>query len=161
MARLRSNLRQASSTSCTSIVSWMCRSAALLRACCTCVNMTFDPATAGVMLRSSHRSLLHLRRELVPASQGMATRAEATLSHHVGGRRSRCAIVSRSHPSTVFWVDHSPSPCPSFFREMGFFLFVSFSSLQRNTRSIWWKMCHRIWQLSLGPPWTTETKSSR
>ena len=41
-ARLHTNLRQASSLSCTSVVSSMCLPAAFLRACCTCVNMPLD-----------------------------------------------------------------------------------------------------------------------
>ena len=161
MARLRTNLRQASSSSCTSVVSWTCRPATCLRICCTRVNMPLDPETDRVMICSSPRILRHLRREVVRASHGMSTRAAATSSRCVGGRRIRCAIVSTSDLRTVFRVDHSPSPCPIFLRDMSYFLLVSASSLGRNTRSIWWKRCRRICHVSLGPPWTTEIKSSR
>ena len=138
-----------------------CLPAALLRACCTCVNMPLVPETAGVVLCSSPRSLRHLRREVVRASHGMSTSAAATLSRCVGGRRIRCAIVSTSDLRTVFWVNHSPSPCPIFLRDMSYFLLVSASSLGRNNHSIWWKRCRRIFHLSLGPPCTTEIKLSR
>ena len=56
LARLRTNFPQASISSCTSVVSCTCLPTALLRECCTCVNITFNPATAGVMHRSSPRS---------------------------------------------------------------------------------------------------------
>ena len=141
MARLRTNSHQAYRSSCTSIVSWTCRPAARLRACYTRVNKLLDTATSWVILCSSPRRLRHLLREVVRASRGMAVRAAATLSRRVGRRRSRCAIVSRSHPSTIFWVNHAPYPCPSFLRDMGSLLLVSASLLGRNNWSIWWKRC--------------------
>ena len=161
LARLRTNSRQASSLSCTSVVSWTYRPDTLSRACYTCMNTLLDPETAGVMKCIRSRKLRHLLSEVVRASQGMSSRAAATLSCCVGGMRSRCAIVSRSYLRTVFWVDHASYHCPSFFREMGSFLFVYSSSLWRKTRSIWWKRCRSICHLSLGPPWTTKIKSSR
>ena len=157
---LRSNLCQASRSLCTSVVSWTCLTDACLRECCTLVNMPLDPVTARVILCNRPRSLRHLYREVLCASRGMSPRAAATLSHCVGGRRSRCVIVSRSHPSTVFQVNYSQSPFPSFLKEMVSLLLVSASLLGCNTRSIWWKRCRIIWNLSLGPPWKTEIKSS-
>ena len=136
LARLRTNLCQASSSSCTSVVSWTCLPDSCLRSCCTCLNMPLDPETAGVMLHSSPRSLRHLRTEVLRASQGMVASAAATLSRRVGGRQSKCTIVSRSQPSIFFWVDHSPSTCTSFLREMGSFLLVLDSLLGRNTHYI-------------------------
>ena len=161
LARLRTNSRQASSLLCTSVVSWTCLPADLLMACCTHVTMPLDPETTGVMLRIIPRSLRHLRREVVQSLLGMAASEATTFSCYLGKRRSSWAIVSRAHLGTFFQVDHDPSLLPSFFREMGFLRLVSASSLGRNTRSIWWKMCLSIWRLSQGPLWTTEMKSSR
>ena len=161
MVRLRTNSRQASSLLCTSVVSWTCRPGTFLRACCNRVNMPLDPATATVMLYSSPRSLHYFFREVGCASRGMAASAAAAFSCHLGGRRSRWSIVSRYHLITVFRVEHAPSPCPVFFRDIGSFLLVSTSSLGRNTRSNWWKKGCSIWHLSLGLPWTTEIKLSR
>ena len=137
--RLRTNSRQESRSLFTSVVSWKCRPDALLRACCTCKNMHLDPATAGVMLRISPRSLRHLRMEVVRTYPGMAASAAATFSCLLGGRHMRWAFVSRSHPMTVSWADHFQSPCPRFFREMESFRLMSKSSLGHKTRSIWWK----------------------
>ena len=161
MARLQTNSCQTYSSLCIYVVSCKCLPAALLRSCCTRVNITLDPVTAGVMLCSSPRRLRNLRREVVRAFQVMAASTAATLSRRVGGRQSRCAIVSRPHPRTIFRVDHALSPCPSFFMDIDYFLLVPTSSLGKNTRSIWCKKCRSIWHLSLGPPWTTEIKSSR
>ena len=102
LARMRTNSRQASSSLFTSSVSWKCLPAAILRACCTRVNIHLNPETAGLMLCSSPRSLRHLCREVVRAFLGMAASASATLSCRIGGRCSRWEIVSRSHPRTVF-----------------------------------------------------------
>ena len=161
LVRLWTNSRQALSSYCTSVVSWTCLPAAILRSCCTLVNMTLDPAKAGVMLHKIPRSLRHLRREVVQTFPGMTASAAATFSCCLGGRRSRWEIVSRSHPRTVFQVYHAPSPCPRLFRDMDYLRLVYASLLGRNTCSIWWKRCLSIWRLSLGPPCTTEMKSSR
>ena len=75
MARLQTNSRQASSSSCTSVLRWICLPDALFRACCTRVNMPLDPATAGLMLRSSPRSLHNLHKEVVRAFLGMDSSA--------------------------------------------------------------------------------------
>ena len=69
--------------------------------------------------------------------------------------------MTRSHPRNVFIVDWAPYPCPSFLWEMGSLRSVSASLLGKKTRLIWWKRCHSIWHLSLGPPWMTEMKPSR
>ena len=129
LARLRTNSRQASSSSCISVVSWMCRPAALLRACYTRVNIPLDTATAGMMFHISLRSFHHLHREVVRAFLGMATSAAATFSCCLGERRSRWEIVYRSHLRTILWVDHAPYPCTRLFREMGYLRLVSASSL--------------------------------
>ena len=102
---------------------------ALLRACCTRVNMPLDLETAEVMLRSSPRSLRHLCSEVECVFLGMAASTAATFYCCLGGKRSRWAIMSRSHPRTVFLVDWDPSPCPSFFWEMGYLRSVSASPL--------------------------------
>ena len=52
---------------------------ALFRACCTCVKITLNIEMAGVMLRSSPRSLLHLCREVVHTFLGMAASATRQL----------------------------------------------------------------------------------
>ena len=161
LASLQTNSRQDSSSLCTSVVSWMCHPAALLRVCCTRVNMPLDPETAGVMLRSSPRSLRYLHKDLLRAFLEMAFSAVATFFCCLGGRRSRWAIVSMYHLITALRMDYSQFPCRVFFREMVYLRLVSASLLGRNTRSIWWKRYLSIWRLSLGPPWTTEIKSYR
>ena len=158
--RLRTNLRQVSSLSCTSVVSWTCCPADFLRKCCTHVNIPLDPAIAGVMFFIIPRSLQHLRREVVRVSLGMINSAATTFSCLLGGRRIRWAILSRSYPRTVFRVDHTPSLCPSFFTEMESFPLVSTSLLGLITRSVLWKRCRSIWHPPLGPPWMTEIKFS-
>ena len=139
LARLQTNLRQASSSSCKYSVSWTCLPVAILRACFTCVNMPLNTAMDGVMLHRIPRSLHHLSREVVRAFLGMAASAAATLSCRLGGRRSKWEIVSRSHLRTVFRVDHAPYPYPILFREMAYLRLVSAYLLGRNTRLIWWK----------------------
>ena len=88
-------------------------------------------------LRSSPRSLRHLRSEEECAFLGMAAIAAANFYYCLGVRRSRWAILLMSHPRTVFWVDQAPPSCPSLFREMGSLLLVSNSSLGQKTRLIW------------------------
>ena len=78
LAMLQASSRQASSSSFTSSVSWTCLPAAILRECCTRMNMHIDPATAMLMLCSSPRSLRHLCREVVRAFLSMAASAAAT-----------------------------------------------------------------------------------
>ena len=103
LARLRTSLRQASSSLCTYTVSWMCLIVTLLRACFTRANMPLDLATAGVMLHSSPRSLRHLRSEVECAFLGMAASAAATFYYRLGVRRSRWEII----------VDVPPKDCIS------------------------------------------------
>ena len=116
MARLRTILRQASSSLCTSAVSCTCLPVTLLRSCFTRVNIPLDPATAGVMLHSSPRRFSHLCSEVECAFLGMAASAAAKFYYRLGGRRSRWAIVLMSQPRTVFRVEQAPSSCPSLFR---------------------------------------------
>ena len=78
--------------------------------------MPLNLATAGVMLCNIPRSLRHLCREVVRAFLGKSTNATTTFSYSLGGRRSRCEILFKSHPITVFSVDHATSPFPSFLR---------------------------------------------
>ena len=85
LARLLTNLYQALSSSCTSVVSWTCLPAAILRVCCTRVNMPLDPETAGVMLCRIPRSLRHSRNEVVRNFLGMSESAAATFSCRLGG----------------------------------------------------------------------------
>ena len=85
ISRLRNNSHQASNSSCTSVVSWTCLPAALLRSCCTRVNMPLDLVTAGVILRSSPRSLIHLRKGAVRTFLGMAASVAANFSCRLGG----------------------------------------------------------------------------
>ena len=134
MARLRTSLRQSSNSLCTSAVSWACLHVALLRACCTRVNMPLDPVTAGVILRNSPRSMHHLCSEVECVFLGMAASTAATFYCRLGGRRSRWAIMSRSHPRNVFIVDRAPYPCPRLFWEMGYLRSVSASVLGQKTR---------------------------
>ena len=125
LARLRTSLRQASSSSCTSAVSWTCLTVTLLRACCTHVNMPLFTERAAVMLCSKPRSLRHLRSEVECALLGMAASVAATFSCIIGGRCSRWTFALMSHLSTVFRVDQPPSSCPCFFLEMGYLRSVS------------------------------------
>ena len=78
--RLRTSLRQASRSLCISDVRWVCLPVALLRACCTCVNMPLYPATAGVMLHSIPGILRHLRSDVVWDDLGMAASVPSTLA---------------------------------------------------------------------------------
>ena len=109
LARLRTSSRQASSSSCTSAVSWTCLPVTLLRACCTRVNMPLDPETAGVMPHSSPRSLRHLSSEVECAFLGMAASAASNFYYRLGERRSRWVIVLMSHRRTLFRLDQAPS----------------------------------------------------
>ena len=111
LPRLQINSRQSSSSSCTSVVSWTCLPSTLLRACCTRVNMPLDPYMTGVVLCSSPRRLRHMHplhhlhhflREVVRAFLWMASNAASTFSCRLGGRHSRWAIVSSSHPRNFF-----------------------------------------------------------
>ena len=124
MARLRTSLFQASRSLCTSAVSWTCIPVALLRACCTRVNMLLDPATAGMMLQSIPRSLRHLCREVDCAFLGMPVSAAATFSCCIGGRHITWAIMTSSHPRNVFLLDRAPYTCLRFFWEMGYLRLV-------------------------------------
>ena len=89
LARLQTSSRQASRLLCTYAASWVCLPVTLLRECCTSVNMPLNPATAGVMLHSIPRSLIHLRSEVECAFLGMADSAAANFYYRLGGRRSR------------------------------------------------------------------------
>ena len=125
MSRLHNSLRQASRSSCTSAVSCTCLPAALLRTCCIRVNIHLDPATAGVMLRISPRSVCHLRSEVVRAFLGMAASTTSTFSCSMGGGggRSRRAIVSRSHPEDSLSCGTCPISLPQLLLEDGVFAF--------------------------------------
>ena len=79
------------------------------------MNMPLDLAMDRVMLRSSPRILRHLRSDMVCAVLGMAASSALKFYCRLGEKGSKCDIVSRSHPRTVFRVDQAPYPCPRFF----------------------------------------------
>ena len=122
LVRLQTSSHQASSSSCTSAVSWTCIPVTIFRACLTRVNMPLDPATAGVMLHSSPRSLIHLRSEVECAFLGMATSAAAKLYYLLWGRRSRwvrlCLCPNRG---LYFGWTRPHLLAPAYFRRWGLY----------------------------------------
>ena len=132
LAKLLTRSRHASSLLCTSVVSWTCLPSDLFGEFCNLVKITLGPATSRLMLRIIPRRLRHLRSDMVWAVLGMACSADSNLACPLVRRRSNYDMVSRFQSRTVFWMDQDPFPCPSFLREMCYFLSVSVSSLGQN-----------------------------
>ena len=125
------------------------------------MNISWTPATAGVVLLSIINRCLHLRRDTWWAGAGTADNAERTFSSLLGMSLRWCSFVSSSHPRTYFFVDQAASPCSSFFVDIGSFQMQSVATLGQKTVSIprkrWRSICVRSWDL----PWHVEIKSSR